>query len=294
MSSVVLCDQQWWLLNILFIIMLLVHMYDSMQQAIIVELVHGVLLFTFDGGFVTFWCEAKRVVIIFHARSSTHYHELMISLVTHRIVPATSVSPRIPPAPLILMVIFNPWDPLERLESSIPWNFWETSPFWGELWDSPPIYETEPQPVLDWTIVPFSIPWHIFCPICQDNIEQGEVYQHDERDVIRQIDIDLMTHQLQPFIITRAIQYWHTVNKMCPDLPTSISHRDNPCTPHTYPSSCVSSFHNECIPILVTPHLTEQLNQGESNTQAPVSALTDTIYSLPWTVASNSIRFIFD
>ena len=60
-------------------------MHNDMYQAIIAELVCGVLLFTFDGGFVAFQQGAKGVVIIFYVRSLTHYHELMISLVIHTV-----------------------------------------------------------------------------------------------------------------------------------------------------------------------------------------------------------------
>ena len=77
-------------------------LHDGMQRVIIVELVHGVLIFTFEGGFVAFWCGAKGVVIIFHTRSTSHNHKLVISLATHRIAPAPSVSPpqTLPPTPL--------------------------------------------------------------------------------------------------------------------------------------------------------------------------------------------------
>ena len=76
-----------------------------MHQVIIAELVQGVLLFIFEGGLVTFQCGAKGVVIIFHARSLTHYHELMISLATHRIALAPSVSLQtLPPISTVSMV----------------------------------------------------------------------------------------------------------------------------------------------------------------------------------------------
>ena len=67
MPPAVTGDNQWWLLDILFIFMLLVHMHNGMRQAIVIELVRGVLIFTFEGGFVTFWQGAEGVVIIFHA-----------------------------------------------------------------------------------------------------------------------------------------------------------------------------------------------------------------------------------
>ena len=54
MPPIVTCNNQWWLLDILFIFTLLMHMHDGMRQVIIAELVCGVLLFTFDGGFVAF------------------------------------------------------------------------------------------------------------------------------------------------------------------------------------------------------------------------------------------------
>ena len=59
-------DNQWWMLDILFISILLVHMHDGMRQAVVVELVRGVLLFTFQGGFVAFRRGDEGVVIIFH------------------------------------------------------------------------------------------------------------------------------------------------------------------------------------------------------------------------------------
>ena len=67
MPPAVTRDNQWWLLDILFIFTLLVHMHNGMRQAIIVELVRGVLLFTFEGGFVAFRRGAEGVVIVFHA-----------------------------------------------------------------------------------------------------------------------------------------------------------------------------------------------------------------------------------
>ena len=147
MSPTVMHDNQWWLLDILFIFMLLMHMHDGMQQTIIVELVCSVLLFTFEGGFVAFWCGAERVVIVVHARSTSHFHELMISLATHRIIPAPSVSPQtsLPPTSLDPMVILLPQEPPERpvnpvpqesperSNSLLPWPDWETNPFWGQL-----------------------------------------------------------------------------------------------------------------------------------------------------------------
>ena len=136
-------DNQWWLLDILFIFTLLVHMHDGMQQAIIVELVCGVLLFTFEGGFVAFRCGAEGVVIVFHTRSTSHFHELMISLVTHRIAPAPSVSPPPTPrhAPLDPTVVLFPSEPPERpvnpepqetperQNSPLPRSNQETNPF---------------------------------------------------------------------------------------------------------------------------------------------------------------------
>ena len=87
-----------------------------MQQAIVVELVCDVILFTFDGGFVAFRHGAEGVVIIFHAQSTSHFHELMISLATHRIAPAPSVSPPPAPcpAPLDPTVVLFPSEPPER------------------------------------------------------------------------------------------------------------------------------------------------------------------------------------
>ena len=116
MPPAIMCDNQWWLLDILFIFTLLVHMHNGIQQAIIAELVCGVLLFTFDGGFVAFRCGVKGVVIVFHTRSTSHFHELMISLATHRINPAPSVSPCTPPPPTSLdpTIILFPWEPPER------------------------------------------------------------------------------------------------------------------------------------------------------------------------------------
>ena len=89
----VMCDNQWWLLDILFIFMLLIHIHNGIRQAIIAELVRDVLFFTFDRGFVAFQRGAEGVVIVFHVRSLSYYHELMISLTMHRIMPALSVSP---------------------------------------------------------------------------------------------------------------------------------------------------------------------------------------------------------
>ena len=146
MPSAVTRDNQWWLLDILFIFMLLVHMHDDMRQAIVVELVCGVLLFTFEGGFVAFRCGAKRVVIVFHSQSTTHFHELMISLATHRIALAPSVSPppALHPAPLGPTVVLFPSEPPERPanpapqefperpNSPLPWPNRETNPFRGE------------------------------------------------------------------------------------------------------------------------------------------------------------------
>ena len=70
---------------------------------------------------MAFQRRAKRVVIIFHVRSTSHYHELMISLVTHRIAPAPSVSPQtLPPAPLDSTVVFFPCEPPKRPVSPTP------------------------------------------------------------------------------------------------------------------------------------------------------------------------------
>ena len=109
-------------MDILFIFMLLVHMHDGMRQAIIAELVCSVLLFTFEGGFVAFWHGVKGVIIIFHVRPTSHYHELMISLATHRIALAPSVSPpqTLPPTLLDPTVILFPWKPPERQNSPLP------------------------------------------------------------------------------------------------------------------------------------------------------------------------------
>ena len=80
MPPVVLCDNQCWLLDILFIFTLLMHMHDSMCNAIFTEMMYSVLLFTFGGGFMTFWCGAEGIVIIFCARSLTHYHKLIVMI----------------------------------------------------------------------------------------------------------------------------------------------------------------------------------------------------------------------
>ena len=145
MPPTVTRDNQWWLLDILFIFTLLVHMHDGMQQVIVIELVRGVLLFTFEGGFVAFWCGAEGVVIVFHARSTSHFHELMISLATHRIALAPSVSPPPTPrpAPLDPTVVLFPSEPPERpvnpapqetpeRNSPLPRVNRETNPFRGE------------------------------------------------------------------------------------------------------------------------------------------------------------------
>ena len=119
------------------------HMHDGIQQAIIAELVCSVLIFTFDGGFVAYWCGAERVVVIFYARSISHFHELMISLTTHRITPAPSVSPHTPLPPALLdptVVLFPqkpperpsnpmPQEPPERSNSPLPQLNQETNPF---------------------------------------------------------------------------------------------------------------------------------------------------------------------
>ena len=195
-------------------------MHDGMRQAIVAELVHSVLLFTFEGGFVAFQCGAKEVVVIFHTRSTSSFHELMISLTTHRIVPAPSVSP--PPVlhPTLLdstVVLFPleplkrpvnpaPQEPSERSNSPLPWPTWETNPFWGELQDEPPVYESQSNCDFNTTIVPPGVPLHIPCPVCQGSIKRSEIHQHGERDIIRQgSEVDLMTHQLHPFIITRVV-----------------------------------------------------------------------------------------
>ena len=95
---------------------------------------------------MAFQHRAKEVVIIFCVRSTSHYHELMISLVTHRIAPAPSVSPlqTPPPAPLDPTIVVFPQEPPERLVSSIPQEpperqdsplpqlTQETNPFQGE------------------------------------------------------------------------------------------------------------------------------------------------------------------
>ena len=171
------CNNQWWMLDILFIFTLLMHMHNGMWQAVVVELVRGVLLFTFIGSFVAFQHGAEGIVIIFHARSNTHYHELMISLVTYRIAQATSVSPQpSPPVPSIPTVILNPQEPPERLESPIPQLHWETNPFWGEPWDSPLVRESQPQLILNQTIVPPGVLFQIAYPICQGSIERSEIH----------------------------------------------------------------------------------------------------------------------
>ena len=96
-------------------------MHDGMRQAVVVELTRGVLLFTFQGGFVAFRRGDKGMVIVFHAQSNTHYHELMISLVTHRFAQAPSVSPQpSPPVPSIPMIVVHPREPPERPESPLP------------------------------------------------------------------------------------------------------------------------------------------------------------------------------
>ena len=231
------------------------HMHDGMCQAIITELMCGVLLFTYDGGFMAFQWGAKGVVIIFHARSLTHYHEPIISLAINRITQAPSVSPRtLPPASSIPMVVFHLWEPPKRLESPLPWVHWETNPFQGEPQDSPPVYETQPQPVLNQTIVPLGVPFQIPHLVCQGSIEWVEIHWHDERDIIRQgSDIDLMMHQLHPFIIIRVVrncllaQWSHSDNT----LPASLSHRDN------------SSVHHQHVSISVALYLAKQLNHGE-------------------------------
>ena len=216
-----------------------------------------------------------------------------MSLVTHRITPAPSVSPRtLPPASSIPMVIFHPWEPSERPESLLPWLHQETNPFQGESQDSPLVYETQPQPVLNQTIVSPGVPFQIPCPICQGSIEWVEIHQHSERDIIRQgSDVDLITHQLHPFIITRVVRNCPLAQQSCPDdtFPVSLSHRDNSPNPPSY----TSSVHHQHVPIPVIPHLAEQLDEGESHSRASVSTLTNPVYSLTQTIASNSVGFIF-
>ena len=161
MPPVVLCDNQWWLLDILCIFTLLMHMHDGMCNAIFTEMMYSVLLFIFDGGFMTFWCRAEGIVIIFCARSLTHYHKLMISLMIHIIAPAPSVSPRTPLPALTNTMVVHSWEPPERLESPLPWLHQEINPFQDEPWDSPPVYETEPQSVLDQWIVTPGVPFQM-------------------------------------------------------------------------------------------------------------------------------------
>ena len=68
------------------------------------------------------------MVIIFHARSLSHYHELMISLATHRIMPAPSVSPQtLPPTLLDPMVVVFPQEPPERPVNPMPQELPERS-----------------------------------------------------------------------------------------------------------------------------------------------------------------------
>ena len=163
---------------------------------------------------------AKGVVIIFYARSTSHFHELMISLATHRIAPAPSVSPPPAPrpAPLDPTVVLFPSEPPERpvnpepqesperSNSPVPGILPETNPFRGEPRDEPPVYESQPGSDFNTTIVPPGVPIHIPCPICGGSIERSEIHRHSERDVIRRgSEDDLMTHQLSPFIITRVV-----------------------------------------------------------------------------------------
>ena len=253
-------------------------MHNGMRQAIIVELVCGVLLFTFDGGFVAFWHGAKGVVIIFHTRSTSHFHELMISLVTHRITPAPSVSPPPTPRPASLdpMVVLFPWEPPERSNSPLPWPNWETNPFRGEPQDEIPVPESQPNHDFNMTIVPPGVPFHIPCLICQGSIERSEIHQHGERDIIRQgSDVDLMTHQFHPFIITRVLRNHPLRNQQArsPIIPPSF-YQERP------PPSYIDSWNDQLLPNPVALHLAESLDIPNAESRVTLPAITHTIYSL--------------
>ena len=99
-----------------------------------------------------------------------------------------------------------------------------------------------------------------------------------------------MTHQLHPFIITRIVQNYPLQQHLTCTLPASISWRENSCNSPSY----IDSQHDQHIPIPVTLHLTASLDQEESNSQGAVSILTNTVYGLARTVASNSVGFLFN
>ena len=220
---------------------------------------------------MAFWCGTKGVMIVFHARSTSYFHELMISLATHRITLAPSVSPppASHPAPLDPMVVLFPQEPPERPVTPTPQEVperpnsptpqlnRETNPFRGEPRDNPPPYQQLNQPVgdFDTNIVPSGVPFQIPCPICHGSIERSEVHRHGERDIMRQgSDIDLMTHQLHPFIITRVV----------PNSPSDSQARSPIIPPSLYrentPPSYIDSHNDQLLPIPVAPHLAESLD----------------------------------
>ena len=229
-------------------------------------------------------------MIIFHARSTSHFHELMISLTTHRIAPAPSASPPPTPHPTPLdpmVVLFprepperpvnpTPQEPPERSNSPLSQPTRETNPFRGEPQDEPPVYESQPNHKFDTTIVPPGVPFHIPCPVYQGSIERSEIHQHGERDIIRQgSDVDLMTHQLHPFIITRVICNHPLRNRRArsPIIPPSL-YRERSPPPY------IDSHNDPLLPIPVAPHLTESLDVPDAESRVALSAVAHTIYGL--------------